>query len=64
MAFARRCRLLQEIVPLKIHEVPTGTRAFDWIVPNEWNVTDAYVLDGRGRRVIDFRAEQSAPGRL
>jgi len=48
-------RLLQEIVPLEIHEVPTGTRAYDWIVPNEWNVTEAYVLDGRGRRVIDFR---------
>jgi aminopeptidase-like protein len=47
---------LQEIIPLKIHEVPTGTRAYDWVVPREWNVRDAYVLDGRGRRVIDFRA--------
>ena len=54
-AFARLCRLLQEVIPLEIHEVPTGTRAYDWIVPNEWNVRDAYVLDSRGRRVIDFR---------
>jgi len=48
-------QLLKEIIPLKIHEVRTGTRAYDWVVPNEWNVRDAYVLDGRGQRVIDFR---------
>ena len=47
---------LQELVPLTIHEVPTGTAAYDWEVPLEWNVRDAYVLDGRGRRIIDFRA--------
>jgi aminopeptidase-like protein len=51
----RTLELLQGVIPLKIHEVPTGTRAYDWIVPNEWNVKDAYVLDGCGRRVIDFR---------
>jgi aminopeptidase-like protein len=51
----RTLQLLQEIIPLKIHDVPTGTRVYDWIVPNEWNVKDAYVLDGGGRRVIDFR---------
>jgi aminopeptidase-like protein len=48
-------KVLQEIIPVEIHEVPTGTRAYDWIVPNEWNVTDACILDARGRRVIDFR---------
>jgi aminopeptidase-like protein len=47
---------LQELIPLEIHEVPTGSRAYDWIVPDEWNIRDAYVMDGRGRRVIDFKA--------
>jgi aminopeptidase-like protein len=47
-------RLAQEI-PLVRHEVPTGTRAFDWTVPREWNVRDAYVKDPGGARVIDFR---------
>ena len=30
---------------LKIHKIKSGTKAFDWIVPPEWNITDAYILD-------------------
>jgi aminopeptidase-like protein len=41
---------------LAIHEVPSGTRVFDWTVPREWNITDAYVQTSAGERVIDFRA--------
>jgi aminopeptidase-like protein len=47
---------IQKHLPgLAVHEVPSGTRAFDWTVPDEWNVEDAYVLDARGRRVIDWK---------
>jgi aminopeptidase-like protein len=49
-------RRLRPVAPLEIREVPTGTRVLDWTIPKEWNVRDAWVADGSGRRVIDFRA--------
>ena len=46
---------LQKHIPLTVHEVPTGSRAFDWAVPKEWNIRDAYVKNMRGEKVIDFQ---------
>ena len=42
-------------VPLEVTEVPSGTPAFDWEVPPEWTLRDAYVADASGRRLIDVR---------
>ena len=40
--------------PFELHEVPSGTKCFDWTVPPEWWVEDAWIEDESGRRVIDF----------
>lgn len=45
---------LQEIVPLSIYKIPTGTRVFDWEVPDEWNIRDAWIKNSKGEKIIDF----------
>src|SRR5258708_17968573 len=48
----RSLAMMREYIPLEIFEVPTGTPVFDWTVPKEWHVRDAYVKNSRGERVI------------
>ena len=49
-------RLVTEHVPLELTEVATGTPVFDWTVPREWNVREAWIADSSGRRIVDYAA--------
>ena len=40
---------------LRIKKITSGTKVFDWKIPPEWNVRDAYVLDSKGKKIIDFK---------
>ena len=47
-------QILQEVAPFELTEVPTGTEVFDWVIPQEWNITQAYILDATGKKWADF----------
>src|SRR5262245_42091499 len=49
--FRESLRQVREHVPLEVREVPTGTQVFDWTVPREWNIRDAWVKDAHGEKV-------------
>ncbi len=53
--FRQSLSLLGRHIPIEVHEVPSGTQVFDWVVPREWNIQDAYVMNQQGDKVIDFK---------
>ncbi|MGB3562203.1 MAG: DUF4910 domain-containing protein [Thermoanaerobaculia bacterium] len=50
----RTLEIVRQLVPLEVIEVPSGTAVFDWTVPDEWNIRDAYIKGPDGEKVVDF----------
>jgi len=46
--------IVKELIPLQIHEVPTGTEVFDWKIPKEWNIKEAWIKNSNGEKVVNF----------
>lgn len=48
-------QILSKHIPLKIHEIKTGTTVYDWTIPKEWNINNAYLIDPSGKKIVDFK---------
>ena len=46
--------IISEIIPIKIDEIKSGTKVYDWKVPKEWNIKSAWIKDSSGKKLIDF----------
>ncbi len=47
--------IIKNKVSIKITEIPSGTQVFDWTIPKEWNINDAYVKNSKDEKIIDFK---------
>lgn len=46
--------IIKKKLPIEVHEVPSGTKVFDWEVPKEWNIRGAYIKNSKGDKILDF----------
>lgn len=48
--------LIEHFLPSgEVKSISSGMKVFDWVVPNEWNVDDGYIVNGTGEKIVDFK---------
>jgi len=47
--------ILNEIISINIEEISSGTKVYDWVIPDEWNINNAWVMAADGKKIIDFK---------
>lgn len=53
--FRQSMELIAKQIPIQVTKVRSGTRVWDWVVPDNWEVNEAYVENTQGERLVDFR---------
>jgi aminopeptidase-like protein len=53
--FEKTLKIIGKRIPLVIHRYPTGTQCFDWIIPKKWIIRDAYIIDDKGNKILDWK---------
>ena len=47
--------IANDVLSLTMHDIPSGTKVFDWTIPKEWNIQDAYIEHESGKRFAEFK---------
>ena len=47
--------ILREIAPITTVEVPSGSKVFDWTIPDEWSIRDAWIKNDKGEKLVDYK---------
>ncbi|WP_372638811.1 DUF4910 domain-containing protein [Fodinibius sp.] len=47
-------QIIQKHIPVQVQELLTGTPVFDWSIPKEWNIKEAWIKNSKGEKVVDF----------
>ena len=46
---------IKKNIPINIHKIKSGTDVFDWKIPKEWNIKNAYIKNSKGKKIVDFK---------
>lgn len=53
--YRKSLEILSKYINLKFSKFKSGTKVFDWVVPQEWEITDGYIIDPKGKKIVDFK---------